>query len=483
MPFQLMRGLQFIPPIRGLANAVFRRQDDLMTEDVIPSETPHRGNVTMSLGEAIKMGQTMQRNGFLRDAETVYRQILAAKPNQPDALHFLGVVLTQTGRRDEGIASMMAALEVMPNYVDAISNLGNVLHEQGHFAHAEAAYRRAIELTPNFADAYLNLAALLFETARFEDAVAYSQRAMELGPTIPQDRLDAGNALAKEGRHADAAEEYLSAMERNLFHAGVHDNMGQSLQRLGRLDEAEKIYRRWINLDPTNPRPRHYLAACTGIGIPPRASDEYIVEVFDRFAATFDERLAALEYSAPAVVIESVKSELGEPDSRFRVLDAGCGTGLCAAGIRPFARHLTGVDLSPKMLVKASELKLYDELVACELTEYLLRSPQSFDLIISADTLVYFGDLVGVTAAAATALRPEGRFIFTIEQADPKDAVGGFRLESHGRYAHTGSYVRTVLEQSGLDVAKITETFLRMEGNTPVNGWLVIGRAAVSQTS
>ena len=81
-----------------------------MSADSTTSEKPHRGEVTMSLAEAIAIGQTMQRNGYFRDAEIIYRQILAAKPRQPEALHFLGVVLTQTGRRDEGIASIMAAL-------------------------------------------------------------------------------------------------------------------------------------------------------------------------------------------------------------------------------------------------------------------------------------------------------------------------------------------------------------------------------------
>ena len=449
-----------------------------MSADSTTSEKPHPSQVTMSLAEAITIGQTMQRSGLLRDAEIIYRQILAAKPRQPEALHFLGVVLTQTGRRDEGIASIMAALEVKPDYVDAISNLGNVLHEQGHFEHAEAAYRRAIQLKPDFADAYLNLAALAFETERFEEAVALSQRAMELGPTIPQERLDAANALAREGRHADAAEEFLRAAERRLFHAGVLENIGQSLQRLGRLDEAEKAYRRWISLDPNNPRAHHYLAACTGVGIPSRASNEYIVDVFDRFAESFDQRLAGLEYSAPAAVVKAASDELGEPQSQFQVLDAGCGTGLCAAGIKPFAQHLTGVDLSPKMLAKASELKLYDELIAAELTEYLSRSLEAFDVIVSADTLVYFGDLAAVTGSAAAALRPGGRFIFTIEQADPNDAPDGFLLASHGRYAHTENYVQTVLEQSGFEGAAITETFLRMERSMPVKGWLAIARKA-----
>ena len=209
--------------------------------------------------------------------------------------------------------------------------------------------------------------------------------------------------------------------------------------------------------------------------MPARASDEYIRDVFNRFAATFDERLTGLKYSAPALVVESVGAELGEPQAQFAVLDAGCGTGLCGAGIRPFAKRLTGVDLSSKMLAKAQERNLYDELIESELTEYLLRSPQSFDVIISADTLIYFGDLTSVLTAAAAALRPKGRFVFTLEKAESENAPDGFRLEHHGRYAHTSEYVRDVIKHAGLKLSSMRETVLRTEGRKPVDGWVAIG--------
>ena len=51
-----------------------------------------------------------------------------------------------------------------------------------------------------------------------------------------------------------------------------------------------------------------------------------------------------------------------------------------------------------------------------ELTEYLRDHGESFDLIVSADTLVYFGDLTGVIAALGEALRPNGLVVFTLER-------------------------------------------------------------------
>ena len=431
----------------------------------------------MTLGEAIEMGCSLHRRGLLPEAEAVYRQILSSKPEQPEALHFLGVVVGQMGRHEEAAGLILAALELDPGYIDALSNLGNVLRILGQHQEAEAAYRRAIELKPDFADAHVNLAGLLFDQDRFEESLAECRRAIELSPGTSESRVVAGRALAGQGKHAEAAEEYLRAIEQKEFRASVHENMAVSLLKLRRTDEATEMYRRWLRLDPDNPRPKHHLAGCTGVDVPSRAPDDYVLEVFNRFASTFDARLSALKYAAPDLVIAALAAELGTPQSQLDLLDAGCGTGLCGPGARPFARRLAGVDLSPKMLDKARQRGVYDELHEAELTEFLSRLPAAYDAILSADTLVYFGDLSAVIAAAANALRPQGRFVFTVEKSEACDAPRGFRLESHGRYSHSEDHVRGALEQSDFEVVQLREVFLRMEGHERVEGWLVVGRS------
>jgi predicted TPR repeat methyltransferase len=430
----------------------------------------------MSLGEALEMGRSLHRQGLLPEAESVYREILSRKPRQPEALHFLGVLVDQTGRSDEAAQLILAALELDPGYVDAFSNLGNVLRHLDRNEEAETAYRRAIELKPDFADAHLNLSALLYEREQYEQALVECRRAIELSPDMWQPHVVAGSALARQGHCTEAADSYLQAIQRRKFHAGVYENMAMSLLRLGRTGEAIEIYRRWLSVDPDNPRPRHHLAACTGIDVPPRAPDDYLREVFNGFAPTFDKQLGSLSYAAPALVIEAVANELGPPLSNLAVLDAGCGTGLCGAGIRPFARRLEGVDLSAEMLKRAHERGLYDELHEAELTQFMSCSPAAYDVIISADTLIYFGDLSAVIAAAAGALRPGGRIVFTVEKADPESAPPGFRIHNHGRYSHTDLHVRQAIERAGLEAGPMPEVLLRTEGRERVMGWLATGR-------
>jgi predicted TPR repeat methyltransferase len=112
-----------------------------------------------------------------------------------------------------------------------------------------------------------------------------------------------------------------------------------------------------------------------------------------------------------------------------------------------------------------------------ELTEYLRGNSETFDLIVSSDTLVYFGDLEGIMAAFAGALRPNGHLVFTLEHAVGDSDGINYRLELHGRYSHARSYVERLLASSGLH-SKIIQAELRMEAGAPVPGLVV--RAAKS---
>ena len=143
------------------------------------------------------------------------------------------------------------------------------------------------------------------------------------------------------------------------------------------------------------------LAACSGRDVPARASDAFIEKTFDSFAASFDAKLAKLSYRAPALVAEMLADSDVEASKSLDVLDAGCGTGLCGPLIAPYARRLVGVDLSARMLAQARARNVYDELVKRELTAYLRDSTGAFDVIVSADTLVYFGPLEDVVAAVS----------------------------------------------------------------------------------
>ena len=173
----------------------------------------------------------------------------------------------------------------------------------------------------------------------------------------------------------------------------------------------------WLEEEPGDPIARHMLAACTGRDVPERASSAFVEKTFDSFASSFESKLASLSYRAPSLIAAMLEDSGLEPSHCLDVLDAGCGTGLCGPIVAPFARWLVGVDLSEGMLAHANDKNVYHALMKAELTEFLRDNGEAFDLIVSADTLVYFGDLKGAIAAFAYALRPNGLFVFTLEHA------------------------------------------------------------------
>lgn len=159
------------------------------------------------------------------------------------------------------------------------------------------------------------------------------------------------------------------------------------------------------------------------------------------------------------------------PIRSLDVVDIGCGTGLCGPLVAPYASRLTGVDLSSGMLGHAREKGVYDELVQDELVSYLCSHRDAFDLVLSADTLVYFGQLDAVAVAAAAALKYGGRFIFTVEELT-RDGVEAWSLAPHGRFNHSARYVEQTLSSADL-VSTIVRAELRMESGLPVPGLVV----------
>jgi predicted TPR repeat methyltransferase len=195
----------------------------------------------------------------------------------------------------------------------------------------------------------------------------------------------------------------------------------------------------------------------------------------DSYAPQFDHSLAQLNYRAPEFIVQRLAGAVAANRS-LDILDAGCGTGLCGPLLKPFAARLIGVDLSAGMLKEAAKRDLYDELIEGELHTYMTTRPSTFDVIVACDTLVYHGRLDDAAVAAATALKPGGRLLFTLEQL-PDDGPAPYRLEPTGRFCHRAAYVQATLAAVGLVDTGIDAIVPRLECGEPVNGLLVMSRA------
>ncbi len=86
--------------------------------------------------------------GRLPQAESIYQQILQTDPNQPVALHLLGVIAHQLRKNDVAVGLMTKALAIAPDYAEAHYNLVTALKYMGKLDEAVASYHKALAIRP-----------------------------------------------------------------------------------------------------------------------------------------------------------------------------------------------------------------------------------------------------------------------------------------------------------------------------------------------
>jgi Tetratricopeptide repeat/TPR repeat len=101
-------------------------------------------------------GLALHQAGRLADAERIYKQILAGRPDHFDSLHLLGVIFYQRGDHAEAVRRINLALKRSSDNFLALNNRGNALMALKQFKDALASYDRAIAARPDFADAHFN---------------------------------------------------------------------------------------------------------------------------------------------------------------------------------------------------------------------------------------------------------------------------------------------------------------------------------------
>lgn len=427
------------------------------------------------VADLLQMAIDHHRQGELTRAEWAYLEVLEHEPENTDALHLVGVLTHQMGDTKAAIDRVQQSLAIDPDQAGALNNLGNMLVDAERHEEAIESYRRVIELKPDYIRAHHNLGNVLAECDRIPEAADCYRQALEIDSNDIESRLALGAALERLGQLDEAESEYRRVLENDDSTVNAYSRLGAVLRKQGRLDQARAAYQQWLEVHPEDPIASHFLAACSPDQTPDRASQEYVKRTFDGHSAEFDQLLSDLNYQVPQLLGELISRHVGDTsENKLAVADLGCGTGLCAAYLRDHAEQLDGIDLSPGMLAKAREKEIYDTLVEADLIEHLAATPEQYDLLVAADTLIYLGDLVSTFQAAHDALRSGGWLAFSIERLDDDRESAGFELQRFGRFAHQGQQIQSWLEQTGFELVEMTEAKLREEGNEDTIGLLVM---------
>jgi tetratricopeptide (TPR) repeat protein len=217
---------------------------------------------SISLEQALKLGEQLKSQGNLVDAEKVYRQILAAFPDNAGALNLLGTVVGSLDRLSEALGLFRQAIQIDPTYQDGWTNL-SLCHERlDQFGEAVAARRKAIELKPDWSEHWHRLGTCLGKSGEFDEAIDALRKAHEMDSASEGVSHDLIMALCKAGRHSEADAIAFPPSPAKPVNDTSMRYLADSLKRAGRFQDATEVWRRALDIDPLRSEARGQWAMC-----------------------------------------------------------------------------------------------------------------------------------------------------------------------------------------------------------------------------
>jgi protein O-GlcNAc transferase len=260
-----------------------------------------------AIEQAIQVAVGQYQAGRMNEAEAICRQILAAQPDNANALHLLGVLIGQSGRieeaenlirqaivaapgnpvfycslgtfqekrgePDQAIASFQEALAIKPDYAQGHHSLGMAWRKKGQIERAIAFFQRALELKPDFAEAHNNLGNALARQGELEQAIACYRRALALKPNLIEAFNNLGNRLRETGRFDEAISNYRQAIALNPGYVDAQNNLGNAWKEKGEIDQAIACYQRALAIKPDD------VTAYTNLGAAYPATGQYALAI------------------------------------------------------------------------------------------------------------------------------------------------------------------------------------------------------------
>lgn len=384
------------------------------------------------LENLIQKGIVSHKAGNLREAESIYKLILKRKKT-PLILHLLGVINYQNENYLDALKLINEALRLQPNYPAALSNLGNTYRKIGNYEKAIECYEKSLEFQPNFIDVLSNLGSIYLKMHNYELA-----------------KINIDKALAINHNFLDALK-----------------NKGSLLISLNKLNDAGKIYKDILELDPSNIEAKFLVSALTGENIksPPI---EYIESLFDNYSSDFENHLInKLNYETPKLIFEYLNKYISK-NIKYEALDLGCGSGLLGLELKSIIGSIDGVDISSGMLKQAAKKSIYSKLIKNDIIKFLNNNLIQYDLVVSSDVFNYFGDLTPVFKNIKNSLSSGGLFCFTVEAFLTDKNNEDFLLQANGRYKHQKKYILKMIENFKLDLIECADIVIRKEKGIPV---------------
>ena len=224
----------------------------------------------LTVDQALQEGVAAHREGKFQDAERLYRAILQARPNHPDANHNLGVLAVAIGKPLEAIPLFKLALEANPridqfwlSYIDALIKLERIDEAKRVLAEGEKSGVSAEKLKPFYGQIHtlpsdeknnnrqgLKVSEKRRRLAEKKKSRKKKKSATSSGTAPSQNQINRLLEYYQSDRFAETEELAESLTHQFPEHSFAWKALGTTLQQTGRFRESLKPLERSVALSP-----------------------------------------------------------------------------------------------------------------------------------------------------------------------------------------------------------------------------------------
>ena len=102
-------------------------------------------------------GVSFFQHGYLEQAEASFKQVIAAKPDNPEAFYNLGTLYLRRNAFPEAREYLEQAVKLRPEYPEAWNNLGMIAANENQSDEAVRNFQQSLQQRPTYTIALLNL--------------------------------------------------------------------------------------------------------------------------------------------------------------------------------------------------------------------------------------------------------------------------------------------------------------------------------------
>lgn len=228
--------------------------------------------------ELVARGVSAWERDDFESALTAFREVLEEHPYFADVHNKAGLCLAMLGRLEESLVHFEQALVHNSSYAEAHLNRGIVLNELGRHNEARTAFTLAGELDTRdskvfpsdvgnrIAVTHAQLGDLYLVANHPQEAAHHYRAALDVRPRFMDIRSKFAESLIELGNLDEAREELEAILEARPAFVGARVRLGVVLHRLGDSEAAVRAWKRCAEDDPSDMRPRAYLAL-VGVGV------------------------------------------------------------------------------------------------------------------------------------------------------------------------------------------------------------------------